>query len=44
LDVKPSLGRTRLAWLGEGATQATPKGIKAELAKLAFLRGLAADA
>ena len=43
LEVTPSLGRTRLAWLGEGATQATPKAIKAELDKLTFLRGLDAD-
>jgi len=43
LEVTPSLGRTRLAWLGEGATQATPKAIKAELDKLTFLCGLDAD-
>jgi hypothetical protein len=43
LQVKASVGRTRLAWLGRGATQASPKAIKAELAKLAFLRGLDAD-
>jgi hypothetical protein len=36
----PALGRTRLSWLGSGATQPTPPAIKAELEKLAYLRGM----
>jgi hypothetical protein len=40
LVVDASLGRTRLAWLGAGPTTSSPTAIKAELAKLAFLRGL----
>ncbi|MDQ2791694.1 MAG: Tn3 family transposase [Actinomycetota bacterium] len=43
LVVDASLGRTRLAWLGAGPTASSPAAIKAELAKLAFLRGLDAD-
>jgi Domain of unknown function (DUF4158) len=38
--VDPLLGRTRLAWLGIGPTQATPGAVKAELEKLAYLRRL----
>ena len=34
---------TRLAWLRRGATAATPEVLKAELAKLEFLRGHGAD-
>jgi hypothetical protein len=44
LVVDASLGRTRLAWLGAGPTTSSPTAIKAELAKLAFLRGLDAHA
>jgi nucleotide-binding universal stress UspA family protein len=40
LVVDASLGRTRLAWLGAGPTTSSPTAIKAELAKLTFLRGL----
>jgi Domain of unknown function (DUF4158) len=40
LVVDPLLGRTRLAWLGIGPTQATPGAVKAELEKLAYLRRL----
>jgi len=40
LVVDPLLGRTRLAWLGIGPTQATPGAVKAELDKLAYLRRL----
>jgi hypothetical protein len=38
LVVDPVLGRTRLAWLGVGPTQATPHAVKGELEKLAHLR------
>jgi Domain of unknown function (DUF4158) len=40
LVVDPLLGRTRLAWLGIGPTQATPGAVKDELDKLAYLRRL----
>jgi hypothetical protein len=43
LDVDDELGITRLAWLRRGATAATPEVLKAELAKLEFLRGYGAD-
>ena len=43
LDVDAELGITRLAWLRRGATAATPEVLKAELAKLAFLRLHGAD-
>jgi hypothetical protein len=43
LVVDPALGRTRLSWLGEGPTQANPAAVRAELAKLAYLRSLGAD-
>jgi len=43
LVVDPLLGRTRLAWLGIGPTQATPGAVKAELEKVAYLRRLDAD-
>lgn len=42
LVVDPELGRTPLAWLGAGATTSSPAAVKAELAKLAYLRGLGA--
>jgi hypothetical protein len=38
LVVDPLVGRSRLAWLGLGPTQASPAAVKAELAKLAYLR------
>jgi Domain of unknown function (DUF4158) len=40
LVVDPQLGRTPLAWLGTGPTQATPGAVNAELKKLACLRRL----
>jgi hypothetical protein len=43
LVVDPELGHTRLFWLADGATQGSPTAVKAEVAKLAFLRGLDAD-
>lgn len=43
LTVDAELGCTRLYWLATGATQASPKAINTELAKLAFLRELGAD-
>jgi TnpA family transposase len=36
------LGRTPLAWLGIGPTSSSPAAVKAELAKLTYLRRLAA--
>ena len=43
LEVDDELGMTRLAWLRRGATAATPEVLKAELAKLEFLRAQGAD-
>ena len=43
LVIDPEVGSTRLFWLGDGATQASPAAVKAEVAKLSFLRGLDAD-
>ncbi len=43
LDVDDELGMTRLAWMRRGATAATPEVLKAELAKLEFLRQHGAD-
>ena len=43
LDVDDELGMTRLAWLRRTATAATPEVVKAELAKLEFLRAHGAD-
>jgi hypothetical protein len=40
LVVDATLGRTPLAWLGAGPTTSSPAAVKAELAKLAYLRGL----
>jgi TnpA family transposase len=36
----PELGRTPLAWLGDGPVSSTPAAVKAELEKLAYLRGM----
>ena len=44
LVADPVLGRTRLSWLGAGPVAATPAAVKTELEKLAYLRGLDADA
>ena len=43
VEVDPGLGITRLVWLRRGATTATPEVMKAELEKLAYVRGLDAD-
>ena len=43
LAVDPVLGRTRLTWLATGPVAATPASVKAELEKLAWLRGMDAD-
>jgi TnpA family transposase len=43
LVVDPQIGMTRLRWLTTGAVEASPAGIKAEVTKLEFLRGLGAD-
>ncbi|MFV0309072.1 MAG: DUF4158 domain-containing protein [Desertimonas sp.] len=40
LVVDAELGSTRLFWLGDGATTASPSAVKSEVAKLKFLRGL----
>ncbi len=43
LVVDPAIRGTRLAWLRAGAVAPTPTAILAEIAKLTYLRGLAAD-
>ncbi|MFC3494786.1 Tn3 family transposase [Glycomyces rhizosphaerae] len=40
LEVEPELKSTRLFWLSNPPTQASVQGVKTELDKLAFLRGL----
>jgi Domain of unknown function (DUF4158) len=40
----PEVKTTRLRWLATGPVEASPAAVKAEVAKLAFLRGLGADA
>lgn len=40
----PAIGMTRLRWLGTGLAEASPAAVKAEIAKLEFLRSLGADA
>jgi TnpA family transposase len=40
LAVDPEIGMTRLRWLGQGPVEASPVAVKAEVAKLEFLRGL----
>ncbi len=37
---EPAIGTTRLRWLATGPVEASPAAVKAEVAKLAFLRGL----
>lgn len=44
LVVDPAVGMTRLRWLSTAPVEASPAGIKAEVTKLEFLRGLGADA
>jgi hypothetical protein len=43
LVVDPAIGTTRLRWLTTGPVEASPAGIRAEVTKLEFLRGLGAD-
>jgi TnpA family transposase len=43
VETDPARGVAPLVWLGEGATSASADSIKAELAKLAYLRGLGAE-
>ncbi|MGH3863705.1 DUF4158 domain-containing protein, partial [Actinokineospora sp.] len=43
LVTDPEVTMTRLRWLGTGPVEASPAAIKAEVAKLEFLRGLGAD-
>ncbi|MDT0468945.1 Tn3 family transposase [Streptomyces gibsoniae] len=44
LVVDPAIGMTRLRWLGNGPVEASPVAVKAEIAKLEFLRGMDAHA
>ncbi len=43
MDTDPELGMAPLTWLDKGATSPSPEAIKAEVAKLAYLRELGAD-
>jgi TnpA family transposase len=43
VDTDPELGMAPLTWLDKGATSPSPDAIKAEAAKLAYLRELEAD-
>jgi hypothetical protein len=38
LVTDPAIGMTRLRWLGQGPVEASPAAVKAEVAKLEFLR------
>ena len=40
LGTDPAIGVTRLRWLEEGPVEASPAAVKAEIAKLEFLRGM----
>lgn len=40
LALDPEIGMTRLRWLGTGPVEASPAAVKAEVAKLVFVRGL----
>lgn len=40
LVVDSAIGMTRLRWLGKGPVEASPAAVKAEIAKLEFLRGM----
>lgn len=40
LVVDATLGMTPLRWLGKGPVEASPAAVRAEIAKLEFLRGL----
>jgi hypothetical protein len=39
LVANPVIGMVRLRWLGKGPVEASPAAVKAEIAKLEFLRG-----
>ncbi|GGM84379.1 hypothetical protein GCM10012275_63800 [Longimycelium tulufanense] len=43
LVVDPEIRMTRLRWLSTGPVEASPAAVRAEVAKLEFLRGLGAD-
>ncbi|MFI0487470.1 Tn3 family transposase [Actinomadura sp. 9N215] len=43
LVVDAAIGMTRLRWLGKGPVEASPAAVKAEVAKLEFLRAMDAD-
>ncbi|MEZ2390629.1 Tn3 family transposase [bacterium RCC_150] len=43
LVTDPAIGMTRLRWLSTGPVEASPAAVKAEVAKLEFLRDLGAD-
>jgi hypothetical protein len=43
LVTDPEVRMTRLRWLSTGPVEASPAAVKAEVAKLGFLRGLGAD-
>jgi Domain of unknown function (DUF4158) len=40
LVTDPAIGMTRLRWLGKGPVEASTAAVKAEIAKLGFLRGM----
>jgi hypothetical protein len=40
LVADPVIGMTRLRWLGKGPVEASPAAVKAEIAKVKFLRGM----
>ncbi|MGW4641624.1 DUF4158 domain-containing protein [Sphaerisporangium sp. NPDC004334] len=44
LVTDPEVGTTRLRWLSTGPVEASPAAVKAEVAKLEFLRAVGADA
>ncbi|MEZ7129055.1 hypothetical protein ACBR40_27305 [Nonomuraea sp. AD125B] len=43
LVTDPAIGLSRLRWLGKGPVEASPAAVKAEIAKLEFLRRMGAD-
>ena len=43
LVIDPAIGMSRLRWLSTGPVEASATAVKAEVAKLGFLRGLGAD-
>ncbi|MEU6010142.1 Tn3 family transposase [Streptomyces sp. NPDC047453] len=42
LEVDPQIGMTRLRWIATGPVEASPAGVRAEVDKLLYLRGLGA--